>query len=133
ILATVTKLKRVLLHGRYCDLFLLNAVEKMLQSLFGLHPHVMVGARHNELIGLEVFVKDHLPSLGAFHPKIVRDVTLRRRQQPADLRADNVVDPVHSCWLLVGRRKLCLPPRRAGTMPSSLGGSHNLAPTGGLR
>jgi hypothetical protein len=54
---------------------------------------VVVGARHHELVGFEVLVIDHLPRLGAFHPKIVRHLLLAK--DAADLRPHNIVDPVH--------------------------------------
>jgi hypothetical protein len=59
---------------------------------------VVVGPRHDELIGLEVLVKDHLTRLWALDPEIVRYLALRR-QEAANLRPDDVVNPIHALRL----------------------------------
>src|SRR5262245_37426747 len=100
----------------------------MMQPLLRIHSHVVVGAGDNELVGLEVFVKDHLASLRAFHPEIVRYLALRCRQQPADLRADNVVDPIHSVRLLVGLCENVLTAFTCGARWQASAGCCNLAP-----
>src|SRR5262245_2353113 len=66
----------------------------MLQPLVCIHAHVVVGARNDELVGLQVLVEDHLPSIRTLDPKVLRHVPLGR-EQTTDLRTD-VVDPVHA-------------------------------------
>jgi len=60
---------------------------------------MVVRAGHDELVGLEVLVEDHLAAFRALYPEVVRDLALRR-QEAADLWTHNVVDPVHSRVLL---------------------------------
>src|SRR5690606_7238524 len=80
----------------------LTAVEKMLQACIRTHAEMVVGARHDELVGLEVLVEDHLAAFRAFHPEIVRDLALRG-QEAADLRTHDVINPVHARALLTLR------------------------------
>ena len=102
VAAPVAELERVQGDGRHRDLLVLAGIEEVAQARIGAHAHVVVGARHHELVGLEVLVEDHLAGLGAFHPQIVRHLALRR-QEAADLRTDNVVDPIHALWPLKSR------------------------------
>jgi hypothetical protein len=54
---------------------------------------MVVGAWDDELIGFEVLVIDHLPRLGALHPKIVRHFLLAK--DAPDLGSYDIADPVH--------------------------------------
>src|SRR5690606_16307974 len=74
----------------------------MLQARIRTHAEMIVRARHDELVGLEVLVEDHLAALRALHPEIVRDLALRG-QEAADLGTHDVVDPVHARALLTPR------------------------------
>ena len=87
---------RNLLH-RHLDVF--TAVEEGLQPLLRGHPHVVVGAGDDELVGLQILVIDHLPGVGAFDPHVLRHLALARRQEAADFRTDEIVDPVHRMLL----------------------------------
>src|SRR5262245_45906455 len=75
----------------------------MLKPLRRRHAVVVVRAREDELIGFQVLVENHLPGLGALLPHVVRHVALRG-EEAADLRPNDVVDPVHA--LLAPRRQL---------------------------
>ena len=121
IAAPVAKLQRILGDGVHRHLLVGAAVEEMDEARIRAHAHVVVRAGHDELVGLEVLVEDHLASLGAFHPQIVRHLALRR-EEAAYLRADNVVDPIHAYWPLNQPRRLarraCLPGAGQGRMAS---------------
>ena len=95
VTAAVAELERVVRNRPHRHALVLAAVEEVLQAHIGRHAHVIVGARDDELVGLEVLVEDHLPGLRALHPKIVGDLALRR-QEAADLRPDDVIDPIHA-------------------------------------
>ena len=64
------------------------------------HLHVIVRARYDKQVGLEVFVEDHLTELGTFDPKVLRNLALRR-QEAANFGTDNVIDPVHASLALL--------------------------------
>jgi hypothetical protein len=53
---------------------------------------VIVGARDDELVGLDVLVKDELARLRAFDPEVFRCLAA---QEAANLGPDDVGDPVH--------------------------------------
>src|SRR5581483_2102840 len=57
------------------------------------HAHVVVGFRNDELVGLDVLVKDELPCFGALDPQVLRHLAL---EDVADLRPHHIGDPVHS-------------------------------------
>jgi hypothetical protein len=54
---------------------------------------VIVRPGHDEAVGIEVIVIDHLPRLGALHPEMIGHVLLAK--DTPDLGSDDVVDPVH--------------------------------------
>ena len=91
----VAELERILRHLGDGNLGILAAVEQERQPLLRVDAHVIVGARDDELVGLEILVEDHLPRLGALHPEVLRQLALGG-EQVADLGTDDVVDPVHA-------------------------------------
>src|SRR5690606_11757579 len=98
----VTELERIERNAGSLVLRILAAVEEMLEARVRAHAEMIVRARNDELVGLEVLVEDHLAALRAFHPEIVRDLALRG-QEAADLGTHDVVDPVHARALLTLR------------------------------
>ena len=100
----VAELQRIGGNGRYGHLGVGAAVEDVGQALRRAHALVIVRARIDELVGFQILVKHHLPRLGALAPKIVRYLALRR-QEAADLGADDVVDPVHGVPSLLDDRR----------------------------
>ena len=75
------------------------AVEHRLQPRRRAHAHVVFGAGNDELVRLDVLVEDELPGLGALDPEILRH--LAASEEVADLRPDDVGDPVHRVTLEV--------------------------------
>ena len=67
------------------------AVEHQLQPRRRADAHVIVGARNDELVGLDVLVEDELAGLRTFDPEIFRRLAA---QEAANLRADDVGDPI---------------------------------------
>ena len=94
IAPAVAELQRILRHGRHGHALEHAAVEEDAPGAAARPSHVVVGAGHHELVGLEVLVEDHLPGLRALDPEVLRNFALRR-QEVANLGADDVVDPVH--------------------------------------
>src|SRR5262245_49440559 len=70
-------------------------VEHRLEPRHRPHAHVIVGAGDDELVRLDVLVEHELPGLRALDPEIFRG--LAAREIVADLRPDDVGDPVHAC------------------------------------
>jgi hypothetical protein len=99
IAAPVAKPEWVLRDCRHRDRLEGAAVEEVGEARLRRHLHVVVGAGHHELVGLEVFVKDHLARLRALDPEVLRHLALRR-QEAADLGPDDVIDPIHASGLL---------------------------------
>ena len=103
----IAKLQRIGRDIRRRHRFELPAVEKRLQPRVGAHPHVVAGARNDELISLEVFVEDHLSGLRALYPKIAGHLPLL--PQAADLWPNNAIDPVHFAYAFFASEKaVCL-------------------------
>jgi hypothetical protein len=96
VLAAVAEFQGVLRHLLHRHLEIRPVVKEMLETLMRGHAHVVVGAGDDELVGLQVLVVDHLPGVGAFDPHVLRHLAFGRRQQAADFRADEIVDPVHA-------------------------------------
>src|SRR6185312_4234671 len=92
VAALIAKLERIERHLRQDDIFKLTAVEHGLQPLRGADAHVIVRAWNDELVGLNVLVKNELPGLRTFDPEIFRRLAA---QEAADFRPDDVGDPVH--------------------------------------
>ena len=65
-----------------------------LQARGRAHAHVVVGAGNDELVRLDVLVEHELPGLRALDPEIFR--RLAAVEIAADLRPDDVGDPVHA-------------------------------------
>ena len=70
-------------------------IEQAFETRRPIHLHMVLRTGYHELVGFQVFVKDHLAGLRTGHPKLFRNIALRR-QEAANLRANNVVDPVHA-------------------------------------
>src|ERR1051326_7756654 len=69
------------------------AVEHRLEARLRAHAHVVVRARDDELVRLDVLVEDELARLRTLDPEIFRHVAAG--QEVADLRPYDVGDPVH--------------------------------------
>jgi hypothetical protein len=89
----VTELERIDGHLGELDGLVLAPVKQTLQPGWSRDAHVIVRARHHELVGFEILVIDHLPRLRAFHPEIVRHLLLAK--DAPDFGPHNIVDPVH--------------------------------------
>jgi hypothetical protein len=63
---------------------------------------VIVRPGHDEAVGFEVLVIDHLPRLGALHPKIVRHLLLAK--DGSNFGPYDAVDPVHGFTELSKKR-----------------------------
>jgi len=72
VAALIAKLKRIERHLRQDDIFKLTAVEHGLQPLRGADAHVIVRAWNDELVGLNVLVKNELSGFRTFDPEIFR-------------------------------------------------------------
>ncbi len=92
IAALVAELERIDRHFRHADVDPGLAVEHRLQARRRADAHVIVGARNDELVGLDVLVEDELAGLRTFDPEIFRRLAA---QEAANFRPDDVGDPVH--------------------------------------
>src|SRR6185312_13708064 len=61
----------------------------------GLDLHVVAGARHHPLVGLEIAVKHHLAGFGVLHPEVLRRLALGIAQKRPDFGGEDVIDPAH--------------------------------------
>ena len=93
IAALVAEFQRIERHFGRCDLVVLAFVEDGFQPRVSPHPQMVVRARNDELIGLDILVEHHLPGFRAFYPKILRDLALV--PEVADFGTDDVIDPIH--------------------------------------
>src|SRR6202000_78999 len=87
------KLKRVGRHFRKRDVVPGLVVEDRFQPGHRAHAHVIVRAGDDELIGLDVLVEHELPGIRTFDPQIFRRFP---PQDVADLRSDDIGEPVHA-------------------------------------
>src|SRR5262249_40542935 len=88
----VAELERIDRHLRDFDVFVMAVIEQVREARGRAHAHVIIGARDDELVCLQIFVEDELSGLRAFHPQILRHLAL---EETAYLRPDDVGDPVH--------------------------------------
>ena len=88
----VAKFQRVGRRLRHRQLFEFAVVEQRGEARLGGDRHVVAGARHHHEIGLEILVEDELAALRALDPQVFRRVAPQER---ADLRRDDVGNPVH--------------------------------------
>ena len=103
VAALVAELQRIELHLGNRDVEPGLAVEHRLETRHRAHAHVIVGAGDDEAVGLDVLVEHELPGLRTFDPEIFR--RLPPVEEAADLRPDDVGDPVHDRFreLLIGK------------------------------
>src|SRR6266446_4800898 len=76
-----------------CDVYPGFAVEHRFEPRRRAHAHVIIGDRDDELVCLDILVKDELPGVGAFDPQILRHIAAV--EKAADLWPDDVGYPVH--------------------------------------
>ena len=68
-------------------------VEDRFQPRHRAHAHVVVRARNDELVGLDILIEHELPRIGALDPQILRRLAA---QDVADLRPDHIGEPIHA-------------------------------------
>src|SRR4029078_9769574 len=73
-------------------------IEDRLEAGHRAHAHVIVRAWDHKLVRLDVLVEHKLTGLRTFDPEILR--RLARIEEVANLRADDVGDPVHGLMSL---------------------------------
>ena len=93
VAALVAELERIDRDRRHRDVEPGLAVEDRLQPRHRAHAHVVVRARDDELVGLDVLVEHELAGLRTLDPEIFR--RLAPVEEAANLRPDDVGDPVH--------------------------------------
>ena len=93
VAALVAELQRIDRAGRHRDVEPGLAVEDRLQPRHRAHAHVVVRARDDELVRLDVLEEHELAGLRTFDPEILRQ--LAPVEEVANLRPDDVGDPVH--------------------------------------
>src|SRR6185437_252885 len=81
-------------HVRHRDVEPGLVVEHRLEPRLGAHAHVIVRARNDELVGLDVLVEHELPGLRTFDPEILRHFA--PGEHAADFWAQRIGDPVHT-------------------------------------
>ena len=96
VTALVAKFQRIDRHLGQRRFLRTPAVEHGLQAHRRADAHVIVRAGDDELVGLNVFVKDELPGLRTLDPEIFRRLPT---QEAADFRPDDVGYPIHGPYL----------------------------------
>src|SRR5262249_35602646 len=99
----VTEPERVERHFRYRDVEPGLVVEHRFEARCRAHPHVVIRARDDELIGLDVFIENELAGFRAFDPQVLRHFAPKHA---ADLRP-HIGNPVH-CIITSGKRNSLL-------------------------
>ena len=89
----VAEFQRILRHRRQRHGLVFAVVEEGRHAVVGLDLHVVAGARHHPLVGLEIAVKHHLARLGVLDPEVLRRLALVQKRP--DFRGEDVVDPAH--------------------------------------
>ena len=97
IAALVAEFQRIDRHFRHGDVEPGFVVEHRFEPRHRAHAHVIVRARNDEQVGLDVLVEHELAGLRTFDPEIFRHFA---PQDAADFRPHYVGDPVH-CFQLV--------------------------------
>src|SRR5262249_18690828 len=95
----VTEPQRVERHFRHRDVEPSLVVEHRFEARGGAHPHVVIRAGDDELIGLDILIENELASFRAFDPQVLRHFAPKHA---ADLRP-HIGNPVH-CIITRGKR-----------------------------
>src|SRR5262249_51070840 len=99
IAALVTELQRIDRHRWHRDVKPGLVIEHRLHARGGTHTHVVLRARNDERIGLDILVKNELPGFRALDPEVLRRIAAI--EEAANLRPDDVGYPVHRGSVLV--------------------------------
>src|SRR5262249_62086231 len=92
ITALVAELQRIGRDFGNRNVLELAVIEQRLEPGGSAHAHVIVGRRNDELVGFEVLVEYELSGLRTFDPEVLRHFPA---QEAADLRTNDVRDPIH--------------------------------------